>query len=502
MKKSAMAAIAAVIVIGGGAAIAHPLYTAYVERQVAAWIRAGGGQSTPGTAAFVRLSADVLSNTIVVEGYRFEPDSDTTFEAGNMRIALTDQAVRIDRVEAELETTFFLTPISGIRHLQAVGFDSDWTMVPERGRPVPASLSIGSAEIRDAGLPATPLGNDAASLADVAALVRHERVGQVVLTDVRIDNAELPQPMIFETVRQIDLEDGRVESLELRGFSYEVNGGRLDLGGFIVKDLDAASLLSLVDDAERMGREPRAADIFDAFGISAIELQDFALRRADGTQTSLGALIIDSFRHDDGIPTGLRISATGIVQSLPPEVIAQGLQAAQLPIALDVPEEIESRAEILYDLDPETDRMQARVTSWDSYSGVELDLSVAVLGLSPVFDALAAGIEPGPDIEAGIGLGSASLTLIGDSWGPPQAIAGRPGPRLFALNFLNQRTMPPALDAALMAPVRAFLESGGALTLTLAPDQPLNARRFRMLGSLAPDQALRRAGLSATHEQR
>lgn len=504
MKKGAIAAVAIIAVLGGGAAIGYPLYKGYVEDQAAAWVRAGGGQTVPGTAEFDSLSADIFANTITVEGYRFAAESGSEARIGDATITHRNHTIRIDRIESQLETAYFLTPIERIVRVTADGIESTWTTVLPSGRTQDNSAVFDRFRMTDATLPDAGVAFDTpmtgtAALDTMIEQLRQQQFAEAELIGVRIESAGLPQRIELEALRMTGLNEGRADTVGLYGFQFEENGGRIDLGALIFRDLDSLSMLELVAESERTGTEPEPADIFDAMGLSAIEVENLDVQLPERGRTRIGSLVFDSFTHYRGIPTGLRIAASDVVQTLPPGMVEQLRRSMPLPVALDFPPQIESRTEIAYAMDMAADRMRVSVTSYDSFTGVDMDLTVSLGGISPAFDALAAGGQP-QGLERTAALVDAKLVLKGDTWDAPQMVGGRPSPRLFALEYLAQFPMPVVIDEAVLTPVRAFLRGGGTFTLTMTPGQPLTLRRLQMLTNIQPEQALRRAGLSASHE--
>jgi hypothetical protein len=504
MKKGAIAAVAVIAVLSGGVAIGYPMYKGYVEDQAAAWLRAGGGQTVPGSAEFDSLSADIFANTITVEGYRFAAEDGSEVKVGDAAITHRNHTIRINRVEAQLETTYFLTPIERIVRVTADGIRNTWTTVLPSGRTQDNSAAFERFRMTDASLPNEGVASenpitDVGSLDAVIEQLRQQQFAEAEIIGIRIESADFPQPIELEAARMTGLSEGRVDTFGIHGFEFEENDGRIDLGALVFRDLDTLSILELIAESERTGTEPEPADIFDAMGLSAIEVENLDVQLPEGGQTSIGSLVFDSFTHYQGIPSGLRIAASDVVQTVPPEMVRRQMAAIPFPIALDIPEQIETRSEIAYSMDMAADRMRISVTSYDSFTGVDMDLTVSLGGLSPMFDALAAGGQP-QQLERTAALVNATLVLKGDTWDPPQMVGGRPSPRLFALEYLAQFPMPVVIDEAVLTPVRAFLRGGGTFTLTMTPGQPLTLRRLQMLANIQPEQALRRAGLSVTHE--
>lgn len=500
MTRSLKISLAVLALLGVGAAVAVPLYTAYVEEQAKTFLRAGGGQSIAGTAEFDRVSADVFANTITVEGYRFTADGDIPIQSGGPETAtLDDLSIRIERIEALLDTRFFLTPITGIATLQADGFESDWTTVPANGLPVETSYTVARIALRDAGLPPTDVAVDGGRLADLPPLIRSLRLGEAEWTDLRMESTDLPRPIALDAMRQTGLADGRMESISVHGISLTQDGRRIDLDRLAFRDLDLASIIALAAKTTRSEADPKRAEVFDAMGLSAIELNDLRVVDEGGSRTDIGSLVVDSFSHRDGIPTGLRIDATGVVQTVPADQVRQLLAAQRIPVALDIPDRVESRTEVIYAMDLEADRMSVAVSGHDSLTEVEMTLDLVLGGMRPIFDGMATGGAQ-RELQQTAALVDAKLVLEADRWDAPRMIDGRPSPRLFALQFLSNLPIKPVIDAALLTPVRGFLRSGGTFTLTMTPERPMTLRHFQLLDAIPPENALRRAGLSALHE--
>lgn len=500
MNKGIIAALAAAGIVGAGAAIGLPLYQNYVESEVGRWLVSQGEAAGAQSVTFDAIEADVFAGTVSVRGYESVLEG---FEiaSGAAAGSVMSNRTTVEWIDARLDTSFFLTPVVGVLDGSAKKMTSVATTTLPDGTSQTATTQAEALEIANATLPqpGRPLDLD-----DPRAIAEYIRQGQADSATVRglsIEADGLDAPVRIAEIEYRGLHGGRIDAFALRGLTFSTNKGGVDLGDLSFFNLDIAAILELSADADE-GTPPTAAEVFERMGLDRIVAKDLRFDAPDGTAVQVGTLSVDEFRHFSGVPTGLRIEMEDARQTFAAGMIEQQIAEANLPVALNVPDTVQSRMSLRYDMDMDADLMSLAYEGADDFTDVTMILDIGLVGFAELIERKTRGEEVPKEAAMLTRLGNAKIVLDGGgAWETPGTVGGRPSPRLFAASYLANvgAGMPPVVQESVLAPVAEFLMRGGRLDLALAPDRPMGVADLQALQPLPPERQLRAIGLSVTH---
>ena len=97
------------IILVGGAAVAYPQYTNYVEDQIANWVTVENARHPDATFSYQTLEARPLTSEIIIHGLSFDTKDETT---------------TIQRAEVTVDSFLLLTRVNSVKQAQFLVADS------------------------------------------------------------------------------------------------------------------------------------------------------------------------------------------------------------------------------------------------------------------------------------------------------------------------------------------------------------------------------------------
>lgn len=503
----------------GAAVIGYIAFVGYVEDQARAFLT-DTTEAPQGTVVSIgEVVADPLSGRLTLTDYKASIPPITLNDVEPTRRVAVDMTIAT--AVADLETRFFLTPIESVKALSStkisIRIDTD-VLAAESDQPTAASTTT----ITAAALTAENMGpvtdpmdlysDDPIVLARNLEIMRSTYSERFRIEDVEISNDELPAPLRIAALQIDDIADGLIGRFEIQGLSGDLTttmdigaldaqdnattaGGKIFIETMGLENFQAIRFQELghmfqLDPAA----EPTPGELFSTLDGTVLYGTGIDVTASDGSRTVIGSFRVGDMALEDGIPVRFGMRADAIRQTLPPELVEQAQAALPIPVALTIPETIDSRMKLDYAMDTATDTSTVTLTGYDTFTDVDMDFRLSLLDLLAEGDGT---VEPFQLTKiAGLSLGLTSTKR----WDPPVMVGDKPSPRLFATSFLVGTPMPPPIGEAIVPAVLSFLNEGGMLVLTAAPGEPLAFQDLQVLQIMGPAAALQILGLTVKHD--
>lgn len=464
------------IILVGGAAAAYPLYTNYVEDQIANWVAVENARHPDATLSYQAVEAKPLTSEIVIRGLSFETKEDTT---------------TAERADIAVDSFLLFTKIDTVKTVQLINV---------------SSVSKTENITTTAGI--ITLSNLTGNLTDFAFSTPNDIdiLNQVSADSLLIEAVTLkdPEEGIDIPIAQIqlsDIQNGMIGETALRDISVAVDGNSVTIGEIKLNGLNAAETMKLAKRMEQDPQwEPSARGVIKALTLQRLSVSDLIATPDGQPQTTLGALTVSDIVYSDGVPTALIVTYDAATTPITDDIRQTVLDSVGSQIHVDLPDTVISNGSFSYALDTQQDRLTLTNSSYDSWFETQIDVEFDIRNVVSVFNALKQGQTPNENDIMRVEIGGMSIRAENKTpWEAPRTLEGKPTLRLFLVNILQSFNLSPNWDAAMGQPLQKFLNQGGVLEISTNPTRRLTLLEFLFMRAATPEQILDSVGLSATH---
>ncbi|WP_420726027.1 hypothetical protein [Hwanghaeella sp. LZ110] len=468
--------VLSLIILVGGAAAAYPLYTNYVEDQIANWVTVENARHPDATFSYQTLEARPLTSEIIIHGLSFDTKDETT---------------TIQRAEVTVDSFLLLTRVNSVKQAQFLNI---------------SSISKTETITTSAGI--ITLSNLTGNLTDFAFstpddidIFNQVSADTLLMEAVTLKDTEEGIDIPIAQIQLSDIHNGMIGETALRDLSIAVDGATVTIGEILLNGLNAGETMKLTQRMEQDGRwEPSARDVIKALHLQRIEVSDLIATPDGQPQMGLGGFTISDIVYSDGIPTALTATYDNLNTPITDDIRRDLLNGVGSQIHVDLPDNVISKGSFSYALDTQQDRLSLSNSSYDSWLETQIDVEFDIRNVVSVFNALKEDQTPNENDTMRVEVGGMSIRAENKTpWEAPKILDGKPTLRLFLLNTLKSFNLSPKLDTAIGQPLQKFLRQGGVLEISTNPTRRLTLLEFMFMHSATPEQIVDSVGFSATH---
>lgn len=482
------------LVVFGLGVVGYVFVAQNVEERVRAFLDAPEAYAPNSELSYDAVTVFPITNTVLVSGFKF---------------STPNQSLTADQVMLEGDGLFFILPSPSMWDVRLMDVVVEGKTISEN-----EDLSITVSQSRVNGVLTEEIEKNG-----LAGIWNAE---DLEFTDLRFGKIDDAPIISFDQVSFDSINDGAIGEIILRGYRAKIDSASMDLytgyttppasvfkGGALtveetkLEDVNIGSTFALY---QRMAKGEEVSDeemlaASQQFEVKEISVTNFDLEIPDDHgKIAYGSLRATFQNYASGFPFDGSIKFRDLVVAPNKASVDSFNESGSLPFPIDLSEATADSIELEYVLD-DAGNFELSYESEDSFSDMKIAFSAEASGMTATLRAMS-GSGPLPKDNESPAVEKVRIFLNSLSeWEAPKTLDGRPTARASFLSDLTilSGAFDPQITEEYVAPITGFLERGGALSITLDPDEPLTEQvLFGMLvtGGLTDGSALPDLGLS------